>query len=309
MMLCLGVITSPLPAQQAGGPEIGLFGSLTGYDKSFGLRGGPGIGGHAGYFVSDHWSIELNGEWQGPQTSSGSVVDVTAVGVNVLYNTGRERPALYALAGYSHLAFNGLPPPHGDERDNALRLAVGGRVFISYRFALRLEGGAWLGGGKGATHAGIRAGLSMFPKATAPGDADHDGVPDSEDRCPGTPPGVVIDAQGCPIDSDADGVPDGLDACPNTPMGALVDAKGCPVDSDHDGVPDGIDQCPGTPAGVAVDARGCPNDADGDGVPDYLDKCPGTPAGTPVDSTGCPVVKPSQPNAVAPEAREPYFRA
>ena len=30
------------------------------------------------------------------------------------------------------------------------------------------------------------------------GDEDGDGVPDSRDKCPGTPPGVQVDANGCP---------------------------------------------------------------------------------------------------------------
>ena len=58
-------------------------------------------------------------------------------------------------------------------------------------------------------------------------------------------------------DSDGDGVPDSRDRCPHTPPGVAVDADGCPPDSDHDGVPDYLDQCPGTPPGVTVDARGC----------------------------------------------------
>lgn len=122
-------------------------------------------------------------------------------------------------------------------------------------------------------------------------DSDGDGVPDSRDMCPNTPPGVKVDAYGCPLDSDGDGVPDYLDKCPNTPAGVKVDATGCPLDSDGDGVPDYLDKCPNTPAGVAVDATGCPLDSDGDGVPDYLDKCPNTPAGVQVDSTGCPLQK------------------
>jgi len=84
-------------------------------------------------------------------------------------------------------------------------------------------------------------------------------------------------------------VPDYLDKCPGTPAGVAVDKNGCPLDSDNDGVPDYLDKCPGTPAGVAVDKNGCPLDWDNDGVPDYLDKCPGTPAGTPVDKDGCPI--------------------
>jgi outer membrane protein OmpA-like peptidoglycan-associated protein len=119
-------------------------------------------------------------------------------------------------------------------------------------------------------------------------DSDKDGVPDKDDRCPDTPLGCRVDAEGCPIDSDKDGVCDGIDQCPDTPAGATVDAHGCPTDSDHDGVWDGIDRCPDTPQGVPVDETGCPKDSDGDGVPDYKDKCPNTPPGMAVDEDGCP---------------------
>jgi OOP family OmpA-OmpF porin len=122
-------------------------------------------------------------------------------------------------------------------------------------------------------------------------DSDHDGVPDSRDRCPDTPKGVQVDVFGCPLDSDNDGVPDYLDKCPNTPTGVKVDVNGCPLDADGDGVPDYLDKCPNTPTGVAVDANGCPLDSDGDGVPDYLDKCPNTPTGVQVDADGCPIKK------------------
>jgi OOP family OmpA-OmpF porin len=122
-----------------------------------------------------------------------------------------------------------------------------------------------------------------------PLDSDGDGVFDGLDLCEGTPKGATVDVKGCPADADSDGVFDGIDTCPDTPRGATVDAKGCPSDADGDGVLDGIDKCPGTPKGASVDARGCPNDADGDGVPDGVDQCPGTPAGLKVDAKGCPI--------------------
>jgi OOP family OmpA-OmpF porin len=89
------------------------------------------------------------------------------------------------------------------------------------------------------------------------------------------------------VDTDGDGVLDPLDRCPDTPRGCRVDADGCPIDSDHDGVCDGNDRCPDTRSGCAVDAGGCPLDADGDGVCDGIDQCPDTPAGTKVNATGC----------------------
>ena len=96
-----------------------------------------------------------------------------------------------------------------------------------------------------------------------------------------------------PVDSDHDGVLDSTDKCPNTPAGVKVDANGCPLalDSDGDGVLDSLDKCPDTPKGEKVGADGCPLDSDGDGVLDSLDKCPDTPKGTPVDKEGCPLPK------------------
>jgi OOP family OmpA-OmpF porin len=41
---------------------------------------------------------------------------------------------------------------------------------------------------------------------------------------------VAVDADGCPLDSDHDGVPDYLDKCPGTPAGLKVDAEGCEVE-------------------------------------------------------------------------------
>ena len=122
-------------------------------------------------------------------------------------------------------------------------------------------------------------------------DSDGDGVPDWLDKCAGTPKGVEVDKDGCPLDSDGDGVPDYRDKCPDTPKGVEVDSDGCPLDSDGDGVLNHQDKCPDTPAGVKVDKDGCPLDTDGDGVPDYKDQCPDTLKGAPVNSVGCWSIK------------------
>lgn len=89
-------------------------------------------------------------------------------------------------------------------------------------------------------------------------DKDGDGVPDDKDRCPGTPPDISVNDDGCPPDSDGDGVFDYKDRCPDTPKGIPVNIFGCPADSDGDGVTDDRDRCPNTKAGVPVDAYGCP---------------------------------------------------
>lgn len=114
-------------------------------------------------------------------------------------------------------------------------------------------------------------------------DTDGDGIPDRKDKCPGTPAGVQVDENGCPVDTDGDSVPDYQDQCPSE--AGLAELGGCP-DRDGDGVADKDDVCLDE-AGTSA-TNGCP-DSDGDGIADKDDKCADTPAGTEVDAEGCPV--------------------
>jgi len=63
------------------------------------------------------------------------------------------------------------------------------------------------------------------------GDDDKDGVLNSVDKCPTTPPGVEVDVNGCTVDNDTDkdGVLNAQDICPNTPLGEAVNSDGCPA--------------------------------------------------------------------------------
>lgn len=173
---------------------------------------------------------------------------------------------------------------------------LGFKIMINERFSLNFNGGEYLSAGDELD--GINAGKynDVFLYATAgisvsflgEGDSDGDGVLDSKDACPDTPPGVRVDLIGCPVDNDNDGIPDYKDKCPDTPAGVKVNDNGCPVDTDNDGVPDYLDKCPDTPAGAPVNEFGCVKDSDNDGVPDFKDKCQGTPSGIKVDNNGCP---------------------
>ena len=125
-------------------------------------------------------------------------------------------------------------------------------------------------------------------------DADEDEVPDRKDRCPNTPPGILVDENGCPLDSDQDGVADYQDQCPD--QAGTAELQGCP-DKDGDGVADGDDACPDVAGKTQL--QGCP-DADNDGVPDQEDKCADTPADTQVDPSGCPVAD-TTPTPAQPE--------
>jgi len=287
------LVTLPLAAQRAHQFEIGAFGSFTRYDRAFNLDNQIGFGGRLGYFFGETVGIEVDAGYQSPSAKTGPATATLKHGsASLVLNFGTERNIFYILGGYSRLDFGDAAPYRFT--DNGVHGAIGDRIFLGDRVALRLEGRAiyapktgFVGGGEWAGHIVGSLGLSIFAGGGYK-DVDGDGVRDQRDTCPGTPTGAIVDAQGCPTDSDRDKVYNGLDACPNTVDGAQVDARGCPTDGDADGVVDGIDQCSGTPTGARVDARGCPTDADGDAVADGIDQCPNTPAGATVDATGCP---------------------
>jgi outer membrane protein OmpA-like peptidoglycan-associated protein len=94
-------------------------------------------------------------------------------------------------------------------------------------------------------------------------DRDHDGIPDSVDKCPDVPEDKdgFQDEDGCPdYDNDNDGIPDTMDQCPN--LAGTRDNDGCPVfDQDKDGIPDSLDKCPKAPENYNgyQDEDGCPD--------------------------------------------------
>src|SRR6266550_96746 len=292
LVLCLSAIPALCIGQHTHQFEIAAFGSYTRYDRAFMLDKQIGGGGRLGYFFSPVVGIEVDAGYQQPTPAAGGANASLQMGsASLVLNMGNQHNLFYILGGYSRLAF-------GDRTgytftDNGVHGAIGDRMFLGERVALRIEGRAiyapktGFASGNWAGHIVGSLGLSIFTGPSAFRDADLDGVADGKDACPGTPVGAVVDARGCPSDSDRDKVYNGLDACPNTVEGAEVDARGCPKDSDGDGVYDGIDKCPGTATGARVDAQGCPTDSDRDGVPDGIDKCPNTPAGTEVDTAGC----------------------
>ena len=101
-------------------------------------------------------------------------------------------------------------------------------------------------------------GLLDAPCPKPPMDSDGDGVIDSKDKCPTTPAGRKVNADGWELDSDGDGVVDAVDRCPTTPAGRKVNESGCELDTDNDGIVDGADKCPTV---YAKTADGCPEAA------------------------------------------------
>ena len=253
---------------------------------------GGGVG--VGYAFGQNWNIEIDGQFLGLDGERGGPdQDQLMLGLNMLniYNReGRFSPYLLGGAGWVNTDGKGSTAPK--DRDT-LQLKGGVGLMTDLwndRWSLRTEAlYRWENADQTLSDWFINVGVgyAIGPAKVRTVDSDGDGVPDNLDRCPGTPLGAVVNAEGCEFDTDMDGVLDRLDRCPETPRGATVDLQGCPADGDNDGVFDGIDQCPDTPAGAKVDATGCSADTDADGVPDGIDQCPNTLRGALVDNVGC----------------------
>ncbi len=284
-----------------------MFGGVEPLNKEF-LDNGTSLGARVGYNLDESQTLELGYDFMDSidykALIPGRDTDSHQFSANYLYHflepENRIRPYLLAGVGVQDFTNNlaGL-------RDGLIgNLGLGLKIGLLDALDLRLEARDFIryddGGHTLAYTAGLaysfgeveKAAPAPAPvKAEAPqkiADSDNDGVADRDDKCPGTPKGVEVDLNGCPLDTDGDGVADYKDECRGTPDGVKVDAKGCPIDSDNDGVADFMDRCPNSKT-TKVDEHGCALDSDRDGVADYLDKCPTTPEGFKVDSQGCAV--------------------
>jgi outer membrane protein OmpA-like peptidoglycan-associated protein len=280
---------------RGGQVELGAFGSLTGYDsKNIGFSSEFGAGSWLGFYLSRLLSLEGTADYTVTTiAATGQDLRVARLAALLVAHT-RTTPigSVYLGVGLQQQLYRGAI----DARDGGALVVLGDRLSLGGRSAIRLEGRLDYLPGSDASptnsaglNLGGALGLSIFAFGGPPRDDDGDTVANKQDRCPDTPRGAVVDADGCPVDSDGDLVFDGFDTCPDTPRGAIVDAQGCPADADGDGVVNGPDACPDTPLGATVDAVGCPADGDLDGVLDGLDQCPDTPTGARVDAAGCPI--------------------
>lgn len=134
------------------------------------------------------------------------------------FNTaGKFQPYVLVGGGIEHTKFrsvSGGPVIDDSQRHTIANYAVGAFYQINKYLALRGElrgvedlqdsrhdGIASLGVtlGTGTKDKAVVAPAVLAPVAIAPvdGDDDGDGVPNSRDKCPGTPRNVVVDANGC----------------------------------------------------------------------------------------------------------------
>ncbi len=230
----------------------------------------------AGKAVSEAWNLELSlqrAEFEGPANNDLTTNTLGVNALRVFYRDARIAPFMLIGAGWSEANYDFAE----DQRDGYAEIGAGILAKLAQSSSSTLSLRADVRGRHTFVDSSrlvdYLAGVGFqyaFGGRAAPAAAEPEPA-----------------APAAPVDSDGDGVTDDRDRCPNTPAGTAVDANGCELDSDADGVVDSRDKCPGTPAGMKVDAVGCELDTDGDGVLDSKDRCPDTPKGDKVDAVGC----------------------
>ena len=215
--------------------------------------------------------LYTNTDYDEDEYGSTNIYRIALNGVYEFDKLGIVTPLAKAGIGYETLNRH-----YEDNYDSGfVDAGIGAKIPFSDNIALKMEAVYMLknNNNRWDNNLALLAGLNIafgakaaevVPVAAAvvDGDDDNDGVLNSKDKCPKTPAGTKVDADGCTLilDSDNDGVNDTIDKCPNTPAGTKVDANGCKLDldKDKDGVLDSKDICPNTPLGEAVNSDGCP---------------------------------------------------
>src|SRR5690554_2883338 len=239
LLASLALIGPTDAREEAGGFYITPSLSYFFFDQERNLDNDAAIGLGLGYEFNRQWAVRIMGDWMELDQDRGrQEVDGLWWHGDLLYHwniNDRWRP--YALVGIGD--FRTDPEEGGHDRSTTYNLGVGIKKEVHDRVDVRMEALGLYGQDDshwdGALQVGFNYlfGVSSRPaEPEPPRDSDGDGVYDPDDRCPNTPAGTEVDAQGCPLpvgDEDQDGVTDDLDRCPATPRGARVDAQGCPL--------------------------------------------------------------------------------
>jgi len=286
----LAATTALVPAasaQAAHSWDFGAYVRVSLLDPKYDAGQGGGVGARAGYMLDENWEAQLDLSYSQNKIDTAGSVHSLPIHARIVYNwPGNDSWALFIGAGYTYWNTSGSL----SGSSNGWGVIGGFRIDLTDNWGTFLDytGDRVYRPYSPAWNSGLELGLTWHPGHPAPPPA-----PPPPPAAAAAPAAAAVVA--APADDDHDGVPNSTDKCPNTPAGEPVDSDGCSAsqkDDDHDGVMNNADKCPNTPPGETVDANGCSasqRDSDGDGVTDDKDKCPDTPHGTIVDANGCPI--------------------
>lgn len=227
-MACTGIVSAPLSAHEGAFEAtlgIGEYRPISGReieDSNYHFLG-------LGYYLTDEWMLELYGAQHDTHATSGNAsIDANSMGLRGLYAFQDQHAVIvpYALLGLANAKFK---VGHADrDSETGVQLGLGIKIRFTDWMHLRLEAsntryestnvndGQWFAGLSftfGGAHRAVTAAtaapiVSIVPRAVeapvaeptptmASKDSDGDGVSDDMDKCPATPAGMSVNAQGC----------------------------------------------------------------------------------------------------------------
>jgi hypothetical protein len=210
-LFAMTVVTRVVAAQGASVLEIGLYGAWQSQEPRFFLPPLKGGGARADLSLSQHWEATFNGEHVStaggqPQSSFGiRTASATTMRLGLSYLT----PVADFITLLGGLGIVGADPAVGDKVSLGLSVTGGLRITSSLPIAMRIDGQVdmirrpdVLTTSIRIRHRpirGFRIGASYVFRRRLPNDGDDDGdsVPNSRDRCPHTPSGRTVNAEGC----------------------------------------------------------------------------------------------------------------
>ncbi|MDX1734296.1 MAG: OmpA family protein [Halioglobus sp.] len=168
----------------------------------------------AEWAFDEHWAAEILFADAETDLENGTEADVTTWQLGVLYYGDRLGGGRYHVRPYAALGGGEIDLDTGsfDSVETTANGGVGVRWMLSDRVGLRLEARAVYSFDENDTDLLTSAGVNFYlgdvdaAGAGADGtgggggpDSDGDGVADDRDRCPDTPSGTRVDADGCPL--------------------------------------------------------------------------------------------------------------
>ena len=161
----------------------------------------------AEWAFNDNWAAEILYADSDTDLENGPNADVVTWQLGGLYYAGSYifesmsvRP--YAAFGAGEID---IDADVFDTVETTVNGGLGVRWMLSRRVGVRLEARAVYSLDESETDILTSAGINFYMGKVDPDpepavlDSDGDGVPDDRDRCPNTPPGTRVDADGCPL--------------------------------------------------------------------------------------------------------------
>ncbi len=222
-----------------------------GYGMSLGYRFTPALGLEA-HFARTETDTETSLAFPAPATDVRG--DRLSLDGYYTFNAdGKFSPYVLLGAGQGRLKAKGATTIE----DTIVNAGLGAFYRFNDKLALRMEAREVFNSDEDLNDAVAMLGLEFSPGAAAVAAAEEPQQQPEPEQAPVEEQAAAPAEPEAPADSDGDGVADTSDKCPSTPAGVQVDANGCPLDDDGDGVANYLDKCPNTAEGVVVDDNGC----------------------------------------------------